>query len=450
MGFWDNLLSCFVSYNSILVTGISIFFIIFVESPLKLKFVSLVSDLKTSTKQNLLYISLLSLFTICLNFFTNTVYNIFIENIFNFLLIYFIFKMNIFKTFLTVLISILIFMFSYIFVFVPFMKIFNINYLIIQQIPVFTISFLLIFYAIVSLFLLAINYTRFNIMSLDYLSKKSKILFIFFNISSILILYIFFNNCLINDTENKNIIVNYIFTIFYFTANILIYVLIEKYSSLKLKLDVSNNNNENLNNINDTLRAFKHDFANIVASIGGFISTNDMPGLKKYYSSLELDCEELNNLYSLNPELIKNPGIYNLLNRKYNLAASNGIKFNLSYFVDINTFNINIYELTRILGILLDNAIDAAKSSDEKILNVSFKSEPKKHRNIVIVQNSYLDKNINIDEIFQKGVTTKNNHTGFGLWEVKKILSKNPNLNLYTDKDNSFFTQQLEIYDCVK
>ena len=229
-----------------------------------------------------------------------------------------------------------------------------------------------------------------------------------------------------------------------------IFVIINKYSSLEIELDTAKNYNKTLNIIHDTVRAFKHDFANIVITIGGFISTNDMDGLKKYYSSIQGECEELNNLYTLNPQIINNPGVYTLLNQKYNLAVSNGIKFNLSFFVDINSFYIGIYELTRILGILLDNAIEAAKSSNEKILNVSFKNESKKHRNIIIIQNSYFDKNINIDEIFYKGVTSKDNHTGLGLWEVKKILNKNTNLNLYTNKDDMFFTQQLEIYDGVK
>ena len=49
-------------------------------------------------------------------------------------------------------------------------------------------------------------------------------------------------------------------------------------------------------------------------------------------------------------------------------------------------------------------------------------------------------------EIFNKGVTGKENHTGLGLWEVKQILKKNNNINLYTNKNDTYFSQQLEIY----
>ena len=60
--------------------------------------------------------------------------------------------------------------------------------------------------------------------------------------------------------------------------------------------------------------------------------------------------------------------------------------------------------------------------------------------------NTYKDKNVNIDEIFNKGITGKENHTGLGLWEVKQILKRNNNINLYTNKNDTYFSQQLEIY----
>ena len=106
----------------------------------------------------------------------------------------------------------------------------------------------------------------------------------------------------------------------------------------------------------------------------------------------------------------------------------------------------DIYEFAKILGILLDNAIEAARESEEKIINLTFRREHNKHRDIVLIENSYSNKDINIDEIYQKGFSEKENHTGLGLWEIHKYLSRNTNLNLYTSKNHDFFSQQLEIY----
>ena len=176
------------------------------------------------------------------------------------------------------------------------------------------------------------------------------------------------------------------------------------------------------------------------------INTDDIEGLKKYYVQLEQDCEKVNNLYLLNPDSINNPGIYNLLTSKYNEALEKGIDINLYFLMDLNELNMKIYEFGRILGILLDNAIEAAEDSKEKIINISFRREEKNMRNVISIENSYSNKDVDTEHIFNKGVTEKENHSGIGLWEVRKIISKNTNVNLFTSKTDDFFKQQLEIY----
>ena len=63
-----------------------------------------------------------------------------------------------------------------------------------------------------------------------------------------------------------------------------------------------------------------------------------------------------------------------------------------------------------------------------------------------MIENTYKDKNINTDKIFEKGVSGKKDHTGLGLWEIRKILNKTANANLFTSKDEKYFKQQIEIY----
>ena len=217
-------------------------------------------------------------------------------------------------------------------------------------------------------------------------------------------------------------------------------------STTKKQLESAEEYNKTLHILHDSVRGFKHDFDNIVTTIGGYINTNDMDGLKNYYSQLEEDCSRVNNLYILNPDNINNPGIYNLLTTKYNEAEEKGIKVTLTVLLDLNDLHMKIYEFARILGILLDNAIDAATECDSKVLNIVFRNEAKNNRNIILTQNTYKDKDVDIDQIFNKGVTGKENHTGLGLWEVKQILKKNNNVNLYTTKNEQYFSQQLEIY----
>ena len=135
---------------------------------------------------------------------------------------------------------------------------------------------------------------------------------------------------------------------------------------------------------------------------------------------------------------------------KYHKADEIGVQINLGIFIDLNEIekHMKIYEFTRILGILLDNAIEAASDFENKIIHVSFRKEQNRRRLLVIIDNTYKNKDINVDKIYEKDFSTKSKTTnsGLGLWEVRQILKKNNNLNLYTTKSEEFFSQQFEIY----
>ena len=180
------------------------------------------------------------------------------------------------------------------------------------------------------------------------------------------------------------------------------------------------------------------------------IDKKDLEGLEKYYRQLLQDCNRVNNLTALSPTVINNPAIYNVMAAKYHRADENGIQINLGIFMDLNDLEhyLKIYEFTRILGILMDNAIEAAIECKDKIIHVTFRKEDSRHRFLMVIENTYLDKTINTEKIFEKSYSTKSRKTnsGLGLWEVRQILKRNNNLNLFTTKDAEYFRQQFEIY----
>ena len=171
-----------------------------------------------------------------------------------------------------------------------------------------------------------------------------------------------------------------------------------------------------------------------------------MEGLSKYYSQIQKDINKVNNLGALNPDSINNPAIFTLIASKYNKALEYGIEMNINVFLDLNTLNMKIYEFTRILGILLDNSIEAAKECDEKLINLEIRNDDNRNRQILLIENTYLDKDVDTEKIYEKNYSTKAGNSGLGLWEVRKILKKNNNLNLFTNKNEKLFKQQLEMY----
>lgn len=197
----------------------------------------------------------------------------------------------------------------------------------------------------------------------------------------------------------------------------------------------------------DNISSFKHDFDNIMQGIGGYITNKDLEGLNKMYKDIICECKDIENIKSFNKEVVNNPAVYNLINNKYLEAKKLDIKLKLEVYIDLETLKIKTYELCRILGILIDNAIEASKECEEKIVSIKFIKDNYNNRNLIIIENTCKNYLIDINKIKQKGFTTKKNKLfhGIGLWKVNQIIKKNENLRLYTSRDK-LFKQQLEIY----
>ena len=420
----------------------------FVEVFIIMQLFIYIADIKASTYQKIIYIISASCSSIITNFFIPNPFNIFLNYFVIIILIYTIFKSSFLKTISSFVFSLIVFNLIQILTLNPYITLLNISAEQLNVIPFYKLLYLFIMYLFTLIIISFLKNKKYRLNILDDIDKKNKIIIIsnlFFGILAIFVQSI----TLFYYVDKLPIIITFLSFI-----SLLAYFIISIYSLTKVfklilttqKLESAEEYNKTLHILHDSVRGFKHDFDNIVTTIGGYIKTNDMEGLEKYYSQLQEDCSKVNNLYILNPDIINNPGIYNLLTTKYSDAEEKGIKVNLTFLLDLNELHMKIYEFARILGILLDNAIDAASECDEKILNIVFRNETKNNRNIILVENTYKDKNVDLNEIFNKGVTGKDNHTGLGLWEVRQIPNKNNNINLHTNKNEKYFTQQLEIY----
>lgn len=314
--------------------------------------------------------------------------------------------------------------------------------------PIYAVIFMFIVYSCLFIMLKLFQKFNINITLFKNINKKDSIVIfstiVLGFITVFLQLYIsaFYNNLLPT------------FVIFISIICLIAYFFVSLFNIVKTKqLEVATIDNHNLQSYNDNLksmydniRAFKHDFNNIVHAIGGYVRAKDMNGLSKYYNSLFDECNSINNLSALNPETVNNPSIYAILLDKYNKAEKKNIKMELGVYLDLNTLNADIYEISRILGILLDNSIEAAQECDKKYINIRFLMDNRKNRQLIIIENTYKDKNVDTIKIFEKSYSTKPHNTGLGLWEVNKILNKNSNLAIFTSKNDEYFSQQLEIY----
>ena len=405
-------------------------------------------NITATRKQKITYVVLAICVGIVSNFIIPSPFNVIFNYILVILLIYKIFKLSILKSFIAMIIPAIVFALLSVLIINPFLSFFHLTQKQFISIPLYRYLYLLLFYCIIFGINMILKYKNITINVLDELDNKNKsIIFINFVfgliaiISQLIITFYYLNLLPVLIS-----LISFISLLAYFAISIYSITRVTKLIITTQELESAEAYNKSLSILHDNVRGFKHDFDNIVATIGGYVKTEDMEGLKNYYSQLEEDCQKVNNIAALNPNIINNPGIFNLLSSKYHEADSKHIRINLEIFLDLNTLNMKIYEFSRVLGILLDNALEEATKCDEKIINIKFRNEQNKNRQVIIVENTYVNKDIDIDEIFNKGYSSKKDHSGLGLWEVRQVLKKNNNLNLYTSKDDKLFKQQLEIY----
>lgn len=447
MNILNNLWLAISTPNEELVRIVCVF-LLFIEAPLSFSLINNVFNLSCTKKQKYLYILVVSIVGTLASFILSWPYNIILNYLTAFLILYFVMKLNFIKSLIATVFPSIIFNLLGTLLAKPYLAIFHITYEQTNTIIMYRIPFALLTYLIVFIINKVIKYKSVTIDILENFDNKNKLIitlnFIFglFNIMFQGIITAYYTDTL----PIQITFLNFISLLMYFVLSFLSLAKISNLVTTTQKLESAEEYNKTLHILHDNVRGFKHDFDNIVTTIGGYIKTNDMEGLEKYYSQLQEDCSKVNNLYILNPDIINNPGIYNLLTTKYSEAEEKGIKVNLTFLLDLNELHMKIYEFARILGILLDNAIDAASECDEKILNIVFRNESKNNRNIILIENTYKDKDVDLNQIFNKGISGKENHTGLGLWEIRKILKKNNNVNLYTNKNEKYFTQQLEYY----
>lgn len=207
--------------------------------------------------------------------------------------------------------------------------------------------------------------------------------------------------------------------------------------------------NETLTRMVEAVRGFKHDANNIINTMNGYIVLNDMEGLKKYFNKgLLQKTYDLKSIEQLSPKLLNDSGIYNLIASKYFECTNNNIHLLLDITSDIASLQIPKFEFSRILGILLDNAIEATKglkTEDKKIKFSLYKNFVTNVATIVIENNFVNDHDITVEKVFLKNFSTKEKPSGFGLYEVKKTIEGFKNVNLETKINDDKFIQKITI-----
>lgn len=198
----------------------------------------------------------------------------------------------------------------------------------------------------------------------------------------------------------------------------------------------------------DDLRAFRHDYKNILNSLKVSAQEGNVKEviqkLDKYTetnlnSKALLKYKDVNHIYVKSIKSI----IISKLTELYNL----NIPYNFECRSNIHNLpdHVNELDLVRIIGITFDNAIEESKalvaekhdirSAEVQIMVYSDGPDEFEFE----IRNKIQNKKISTSQIQQRGFTTKKDHKGLGLANIKEIEGKYPDMSIsYTIQDGWF------------
>ncbi|HHV60191.1 MAG TPA: GHKL domain-containing protein [Clostridiaceae bacterium] len=202
------------------------------------------------------------------------------------------------------------------------------------------------------------------------------------------------------------------------------------------KAETLTNSLMQVENLNNTLRAQRHDFLNHLQVVYGLIEVEEYDHVKEYIEKVYTDIQKINSVLKT-----AIPAVNALLSAKILHCEKLGIKIRLEITSRLDNIAVPSWELCRVLGNLIDNAAEALQESSntDKRLVIEFGEDIKgfifkiSDNGIPIPKNSR-------DKIFEPGFSTKaNKGIGMGLAIVKDIVKR---------YNGSITLNEIESYKC--
>lgn len=218
-----------------------------------------------------------------------------------------------------------------------------------------------------------------------------------------------------------------------------------KYADIAEKYNISLDSIKNYEQIIDNNRINNHETRN------QFLMIRSMSKNKRIISYID---SILNNNLSDREELldevmiIPSGGLRGLIYTKLLLMKENNINYELHVDKKVNVSRINkiesncMVDICKIIGVFLDNAIEAVQELDEKNITIELYVE---NKNLIISITNNFAGYIDAENLDKAGYTTKSSGHGYGLRLVKDIIFKNERLENDREIYEDNFTQNLKI-----
>ena len=193
------------------------------------------------------------------------------------------------------------------------------------------------------------------------------------------------------------------------------------------------------------VRAFRHDYKNLLAGLSEQAGKGELDELRASLSQLDAGFDQhIGERIQASVHLgnVRVPQVRSLLLSKLAAMREKKIDCRLEALYPVERVGIDPWDLTRCLGILLDNAAEAALETETPWVEIVLLSQ--KDRLSLRVSNPY-NGTIDPDRIWAEGFSTKGERRGLGLPSYQRILKDYPHTVASTSWANGVFVQELVV-----
>lgn len=203
---------------------------------------------------------------------------------------------------------------------------------------------------------------------------------------------------------------------------------------------------EKIENMNLELRTFKHDYANIMLSMTEYFEMKQFDKLEAYFYKkvLPFSRQYTNEIFRLGALInLKILELKGMISAKLIYAHEMGLFISIEILDPLEEISMETLDLARLLGIYLDNAVEAALQSELRQIWFAIVTFP--NTIVISIKNTYSGDEIPYSQMKDPAFSTKGSLRGLGLYNAEKILSQYPHILHQATMKDHIFEQRLTI-----
>ncbi len=169
----------------------------------------------------------------------------------------------------------------------------------------------------------------------------------------------------------------------------------------------------------NVIRSQRHDLNLHLNAISGLLRSGSYEKCQAYVNKMVAEVNAINDIMPVGDAVV---GSMLLNMREEARRRGSNITYHITY--DMRDTLCNGFECNKIIGNLLQNAIDALETPEDKARGISLRIFKRRGNTVIAVENRFTGDKDSIARMFETGYSTKKNHEGIGLSMVLRTVQR--------------------------